>query len=175
MIWKKLNRISLLLLLPLQGCGIYSFSSGAPLPPELKTFSLQFHANVALGPSDLAEKFQQRLSDTLLQRTALQEVHTEGDVQIKGVIKQFKYVAMAPTKGDQEEQGSKADIERLTIEVALDYSNPHQEGTSFSEKKFTQHADMIANADRNSEEPRLIEEVLTKLVEDILSETVENW
>ena len=175
MIWRKLNSISLFILLFLQGCGIYSFSSGIPLPSALKTFSLQIHADVALGPSDLAEKFQQQLSNTLLQRTALQEVHTAGNVHIEGIIKQFEYVAVAPTQGERAEQDIEADIERLTIEIELNYNNPYQEGTSFSKKKFVQHADMIVNTDRNSEEPRLIEEVFTKLVEDILSATVENW
>lgn len=163
-----------LLVLLLQGCGIYSFS-GTSLPKEVKTFSLQFRSNAALGPPDLATKFQQRLSDDLVQRTPLKQVYTKGDLQLEGVIQQFKYVPIAPTKSGQDEKRDQPSIDRLTIEVQVDYINSYNEASAFSKKTFSQYADMDANASRSSEEARLIDTIFTKLVEDIFNETVASW
>ncbi len=174
MLWTKPSPVLMLLLLLLQGCGIYTFS-GSSLPPEAKTFSLQFQSNVALGPPDLAEKFQQQLGDALLQRTPLKQVYTKGDLQLEGDIKQFKYEAVAPTKSGQKDAGDQASSNRLTIEVQMNYINLYNEDASFSKKTFSQYADMAANANRDNEESRLIDGVFTKLIEDIFSDTVASW
>lgn len=171
MTWTKPTALLMLLLLLLQGCGIYSFS-GISLPTKTKTFSLKLQSNVALGPPDLVENFQQRLSDELVQRTPLKRVYTKGDLQLEGVIKQFSYMPMAPTKKDE---GDQVAIDRLTIEVQMNYINPYNEEASFSKKTFSQYADMSANTSRSDEEPRLIEEIFTKLVKDIFNETVASW
>lgn len=174
MTWTKPSPVLILLSLLLQGCGIYSFL-GSALPPEAKTFSLQFQFGVALGPPDLAEKFQQQLGDALLQRTSLKQVDTKGDLQLDGEIKQFKYEAMAPTQSNQDGAGDQAAISRLTIEVQMNYMNRYNKDTSFSKKTFSQYADMAANASIEHEESRLIDDVFTKLIEDISNETVANW
>jgi Lipopolysaccharide-assembly len=171
MTWTKPSALLMLSLLLLQGCGIYSFS-GTSLPSEAKKFSLKLQSNVALGPPDLVEKFQQRLGDELVQRTSLKRVHTKGDLQLAGVIKQFRYGSIAPTKRGEGEQAS---INQLTIEVQMDYINPYNEEASFSKKTFSQHANASASANRSDEEPRLIEEIFTKLVKDIFNETVASW
>jgi len=155
----------------LQGCGIYSFS-GTSVPSEAKTFSLQVQSNVSLGPPDLAEKFQQQLEDELVHRTPLKFTDTQGDLQLDGVLKQFKYMPIAPTKKDTEDQVS---IDRLTIAVQMNYINPYNKDASFSKKVFSQYADMPADASRSSEEARLIDEVFRKLIKDIFNETVASW
>jgi hypothetical protein len=171
MTWTKPSALLILPLLLLYGCGIYSFS-GISLPSKAKTFSLTLQSNVVLGPPDLVEKFQQRLGDELVQRTPLKQVYTKSDLKLEGVIKQFKYVSMAPTK---KEEGDQVSIDRLTIEVQMNYINPYNEETSFSKKIFSQYTDMSANTSRSDEEPRLIEDIFTKLVKDIFNETVGSW
>jgi hypothetical protein len=155
----------------LQGCGIYSFS-GTSLPPKAKTISLDFQSKVALGPPDLVEKFQQQLGDELVQRTPLKRVYTKGDLQLEGDIRQFKYTSMAPTK---KEDRNEVSIDRLTIEVQMSYINLYNEKASFSKKIFSKYADTSAYKSRTDEEPRLIEEIITKLVKDIFNETVASW
>ncbi len=171
MTWTKPSALLILPLLLLQGCGIYSFS-GTSLPSKAKTFSLKLQSDVALGPPDLAEKLQQRLGDELVQRTPLKRVDTKGDLQLEGVIKKFSYMPMAPTKKDEGDQVS---IDRLTIEVQMNYINPYQEDASFNKKIFSQYADASANTSRSDEESKLIEEIFTKLVKDIFNETVASW
>jgi Lipopolysaccharide-assembly len=171
MTWTKPSALLMLSLLLLQGCGIYSFS-GTYLPSEAKSFSLNLQSNVALGPPDLVEKLQQRLSDELVQRTPLKRIYTEGDLQLEGVIKKFNYASIAPTK---KEEGDQASIDQLTIEVQMNYVNPYNEEASFSKKTFSQYANASANTNRSDEESRLIDEIFTKLVKDIFKETVASW
>jgi hypothetical protein len=171
MTWTKPSALLMLSLLLLQGCVIYSFS-GTSLPSKAKNFSLKVQSNVALGPPDLAEKFQQRLGDELVQRTPLKRIYTKGDLQLEGVIKQFRYVSIAPTKKDE---GGQTFIDQLTIEVQMNYINPYNEEASFSKKIFSQYANVPPNASRGDEELRLIEEIFTKLVKDIFNETVASW
>lgn len=174
MTWTKSRPGLTLLLLLLQGCGIYSFS-GISLPPEAKTFSCRCQSDVALGPPDLAAKFEQCLGDALVQRTSLKQVYTKGDLQLEGVIKQFKYAPMAPTKSGQGVQEDQASIDRLTIVVQIDYTNLYNKASALNKKEFSQYADMAANTSRSSEESRLIDAIFTKLVEDIFNETVASW
>jgi len=172
--WNKPNPVLLLLGLLVQGCGIYSFL-GTSLPPNAKTFSLQIQSNIALGPPDLAENFQQRLSDELIQRTSLKQVYTQGDLQLEGVIQKFEYVAMAPTTSKDAEERDQVSIDRLTIEIQMNYINPYNPDTSFKKKNLSQYADMSANASRSDEESRLIDDIFTKLIKDVFNETVANW
>ena len=159
------------MVLLLQGCGIYSFS-GISLPPDAKTFSLSIHTDVASGPAGLAAKFQQRLSDELVQRTKLKRTYTQGDIQLEGGIKRFTYMPVALTQRSQEGQAS---MVRLMIEVELTYVNPYDEEAAFDKKTFTQSADIFATANKNSEESRLIDTIFAKLIEDIFNETIASW
>ena len=175
MTWTKPSPVVMLLLLLLQqGCCIYTFL-GASLPPEIKTISLRFQSDVALGPPNLAEKLKYQLGDVLAQRTSLRQVHTKGDLQLEGAIKKYTYVSIAPTQSRQGGQGYQASVERLTIEVELTYINTYDEESSFSKKTFSQFADMPAQASRSNEEPRLIGSIFAQLIEDIFNETVNNW
>ena len=164
----------MVLLLLLQGCGIYSFS-GISLPPEAKTFSLRVQSDISLGPPDLAMRLQQQLGDVLVQRTTLKQVNTQEGLQLEGSIKRFAYTSIAPTQGSQGGKGYQAAMERLTIEVQLSYINPYDQDTSFSKKTLVQYADMDASANKSSEETRLIDDIFEKLVEDIFTETIAGW
>ncbi len=154
----------------LQGCGIYSFS-GLSLPQEAKTFSLSFQSEVALGPSDLLENFQQKLGEELTRRTPLKQVDSQGDLQLEGTIKKFKYSAMAPSRVNGKEEASK---ERLTITIKMNYINSYNKDVGFSKKTFSQHADMFTDANREDEEPRLISHIFTGLIGDIIA-SMDNW
>jgi len=174
MTWIKLSPLTIYALLLLQGCGIYSFS-GVSLPKEAQTFSLKLQSSVALGPSDLLSRLQQRLCDELAQRTPLKQVYEQGDVQLEGSITKFVYTPTALTQRMQEHERDQASMERLTIEIVLTYINRYDEDSTFSKKTFSQFADMPATADRSSEEDRLIDAIFTELIEDIFNKTVASW
>jgi len=171
MLWITPSARLIFLLMCLQGCGIYLFS-GMSLPSKAKTISLAFQSTVALGPPDLVEKFQQQLGDELVQCTPLKRVSSEGDLQLEGVIRHYEYVSMAPTKKDEKDEVA---IDRLTIEVQMNYINPYNKEVTFSKKIFSQYADASAHTSRTDEEPQLIDEIITKLVKDIFNATVAAW
>lgn len=172
--WTKPSHVGMLLLFSLQGCSIYSFMGNALLPPATKTFSIQWQSDISSGPPDLAGKFQQRLGDILAQYTRLQQVSEHGDLQLHGTIQRFSYVGLAPTK-DVQTGKQKAAIVRLKIEVSLTYTNRYAADTNFNDQTFVQYADVSASAYPGHEESALVDEVLTKLVEDILYTTVAQW
>ncbi len=158
--------------LMLQGCGIYSFS-GSSLSSEVKTFSIQnFQSDAALGPPDLAEKFTETLARELLQRTSLSQVTTKGDIQFEGIITQFDYKPVAPTSGGENDH---ANITQLTITMQVSYINLKEQEFVFSKRKFSQHADMPANASTDTEESSLVEEIFLKLIKDIFNASVASW
>lgn len=154
----------------LKGCAIYSFS-GLSLPKEAKTFSMSYQSEVALGPPDLLDKFQEKLGEEITRRTPLKQVDSQGDLRLEGVIKKFKYRSIAPSKVNGKEEAS---LERLTIEVKVNYINPYDKETAFSKKTFSQYADMSAEANREGEQPQLISNIFTKLIQDILA-SMDNW
>jgi len=172
MIWNKhLYWVMLWLPIVLQSCGIYSFS-GISLSPDVKSFSLQIQSNVALGPPDLVEKFTEKLGKELLQRTQMRQVDSQGDMQLEGTITKFEYAAAAPSA---QKDGSQASRTRLTITMQLNYINPNNEEFQFSKRQFSQYADMSADKSTDAEEPRLVEEIFTKLVKDIFNASVASF
>ena len=64
---------------------------------------------------------------------------------------------------------------QLTISVEVTYKNPYNKTFEFTKKKFTQHTDIDANANLDSEEPKMVEEVLKKLTQDIFNESIAAW
>ncbi|MEM7055816.1 MAG: LPS assembly lipoprotein LptE [Bacteroidota bacterium] len=155
-----------------QSCVIYSFS-GTSLSTKVKTFTIQnFQSKVALGPADLVQQLTEKLGSELIQKTPLKQVDTDGDLQFEGIITEFKYAPVAPSSSDQ---GVVARRTKLTITLQVSYSNAHDKEFDFNNKNFEQSADMDATASTDAEEPRLVEEVLTKLVKDVFNASVASW
>lgn len=172
--WNKISGLHILCVISMlfQGCALYSFS-GTALSKEVKTFSVQdFQNQSALGPADLAQQVTEKLCGELLQNTPLKQVDSNGDIQFEGMITDFKYMPIAPSSAAQGDVASRT---QLTITLEVTYTNNQDQEFAFSKKKFSQSADMDASASIIAEEPSLVEEVLTKLVKDILNASIANW
>jgi hypothetical protein len=151
---------------------MYSFS-GSSLSKEAKTFSIQeFRSKVALGPSNLTEQFTQKLRAELVQKTHLKEVFSNGDIQFEGILTEFKYTPIAPRGDSKEETGSRM---QLSVTAEVSYSNAYDKDFEFSKKSFTQTTDIDANANLDTEEAGMTEEVLKKLIQDIFNASIANW
>lgn len=175
---KKIGHIALFIglfsipILLLYGCKAYSFS-GTNLNKKIKTFSIDScDEKVAMGPADITDLLSHRITSTLIQRTQLSQQRSEGDVQFNFTIVSFKFSPTATQANNEDSIGS---IQRLTIEVEVDYVNNYDEKKSFNKRKFSQFADASASADLDSEEPRLIEEIFEKLAYDVINATVADW
>ena len=169
---KYFNTPIILVALALEGCFMYSFS-GSSLSKEAKTFSIQeFQSKVALGPSDLAEQLTQKLRAEIIQKTRLKEISSNGDIQFEGMITEFKYTPIAPRSSDTGDFSSR---DQLSITAEVSYSNAYDKDFEFNKKQFTQTTDIDALANRDSEEPGMVDEVFKKLVKDIFNASIANW
>lgn len=152
----------------LTGCGVYSFT-GASVPPEAKTVSVQYFPNNAnLVYPMLSSMLTNTLRDYFMNQTTLSEVGNNGDLAVEGEIVGYETAPTAIT-GDQT-----AALNRLTITVNVRFFNRFDETKNF-EQKFTQYEDYPSSQDLNSVQETLSNTIVEKLCEDIFNKAVVNW
>jgi len=167
-----MNRIHTLLILMvalfLTGCGVYSFT-GASVPPEAKTVSVQYFPNNAnLVYPMLSPMLTNTLRDYFMNQTTLSEVENNGDLAIEGEIVGYETAPTAIT-GNQT-----AALNRLTITVNVRFFNKFDESKNF-EQRFSQYEDYSSSQDLNSVQETLSNTIVEKLCEDIFNKAVVNW
>ena len=151
-----------------QGCGIYSFS-GASIPAEAKTVSVQYFPNHAqLVNPTLSNNFTNALRDAMTNQTTLDMVETGGDIAFEGEITDYKTMPVAITSGQT------AAMNRLTITVNVRFSNRHDETKDF-ESSFSKYEDYPSDQDLNSVQESLTGTIIEQLVEDIFNKALVNW
>jgi hypothetical protein len=168
MIKKASYFLFLTVLLLQQGCGIYSFT-GASIPPEAKTFSVQqFPNNALLVEPLLSDQFSNALRDRFMNQTSLKMAGINGDLSFEGEITDYSTSPVA-IQSDQT-----AALNRLTITVNVRFTNRFDDSKSF-ETKFTQYVDYPSDQDLNSIKDGLIAEITEMLVDNIFNKAVVNW
>lgn len=149
-------------------CGVYSFT-GASIPPEAKTVSVQFFQNRApLIEPTLSPLFTDMLRDQFTGQTNLEMVEKGGDLAISGEIIDYKITPVA-IQADQV-----AAQNRLTISVQARFTNKYEPDKDF-DTKFTQFLDYNSSTDFNSIKGQYIEEISKNISQDIFDKAVINW
>ena len=144
------------------GCGVYSFT-GASIPPEAKTISIQYFPNKAqLVEPTLSPFFTDKLRDQFTRQTNLEMVDRNGDLAIEGEITDYKTTPVA-IQGDQTSA-----LNRLTITVNVRFVNVYEPDKDF-EQKFTSFLDYASDADYNAIKDELFEGVTEILTTDIFN------
>ena len=158
----------LLLALVCQGCGIYSFS-GASIPPEAKTVSVQYFPNQAqlINPT-LSNDFTTALRDAMMNQTSLDLVDSGGDLSFEGEITDYRTTPVAITAGQT------AALNRLTITVNVRFVNVFDETKNF-ETRFSHYEDYPSEQDLNAVQESLTGTIIEALVEDIFNKALVNW
>ena len=166
---KKIHTLLILIIaFALTGCGVYSFT-GASVPPEAKTVSVQYFPNNAnLVYPMLSSMLTNTLRDYFMNQTTLSEVGNNGDLAVEGEIVGYETAPTAIT-GDQT-----AALNRLTITVNVRFFNRFDETKNF-EQKFSQYEDYPSSQDLNSVQETLSNTIVEKLCEDIFNKAVVNW
>ena len=150
------------------GCGVYSFT-GASIPPEAKTVSVQFFPNRAqLVEPTLSPVFTDALRDQFVNQTNLEMVDRNGDLAIEGEIIEYKTSPVA-IQGDQT-----AALNRLTIGVNVRFVNRFEPDKDF-EQKFSQFLDYPSESDLTAVKGELILGITEMLTTDIFNKAVINW
>jgi len=150
------------------GCGVYSFT-GASVPPEAKTVSVQYFPNKApLIEPLLSPFFTNELRDQFTGQTNLEMIDRNGDLAFEGEIIDYKTTPVA-IQGDQTSA-----LNRVTITVNVRFVNAYEPDKNF-EQKFTQFLDYSSDADYNAVKEGLIEGITEMITTDIFNKAVINW
>ena len=161
-----LNLISLTTLVV--SCGVYSFT-GASIPTEAKTISVQYISNKAaiIQPS-LSQVITDGLIDAFAGQTNLEITVNEGDLSFSGYITKYQIKPMAIKVNETASQN------RLTIAIKIKYNNSFDDKQNF-ETTFSRYRDYESSENIVDVEDGLIEEISKDLIEDVFNKSFVNW
>lgn len=160
-------------LLVCAGCGIYSFQGATT---QAKNISMtEFYNNTDLGPANLGQTFTNRLKDYLIQNSNLSVVQENGQLQMEGVITEYKLTPIAPTSTSDPRSVTTASSTRLTITVKLSYINSLDESMSFKDRSFSFYRDFSNDQNLSDIEESFIRQIFDQIVLDIFNATIANW
>ncbi|MCW3083635.1 MAG: hypothetical protein JWP12_1001 [Bacteroidetes bacterium] len=151
------------------GCkGVHYGLSGATIPPEAQTVSVQYFQTVAtLAPPTLSQSFTEALRDKL-SATRLALVSKAGDLNFEGSITGYATTPIAIQSTDQAAQN------RLTISVNVKYTCAFDEKKNF-EQVFTRYADYNSSQSLAAVESQLIQDIDEQLTLDIFNRALNDW
>ena len=161
--------ILLLGILIQQSCGTYSFS-GASIPSEMKTISVQFFENTsALVVPYLSQQFTEALKDRIRNQSRLSVVRSDGDANMEGRITDYSIRPVAIQGNDR------AGLNRLTVTVNVKYTNVLKPELNF-EQSFQAFQEFSLNQGPiQTQEQKLLTLINRQLTEDIFNKAFANW
>lgn len=152
----------------LSSCGIYSFS-GTSIQPDVQTVTINYFEYSALKVNpNLANDITEAIKSQFRKMTRLEQVDTDGDIEIEGEVTGYNVQASAVTADEVAAQN------RLTVTLKITFTNRKYPEEDF-EKTFSQYADYDSTNSLDAVESTLCEEIIKKLVDDIFNATVANW
>lgn len=158
--------LNILLLIGLQGCVSYSFVDGSI---NAETFSVSnFEEQAANAPAGYGGLFTDFLKDYMIGRTKLKLKDLDSDIKITGVIKSYNTFPVALQNNET------AALNRLKITIKLTVINTVNDKESF-EQDFTQFSDYSSSQDLSTVETELLEDINSKIAQDIINKLSSNW
>lgn len=169
----KIGICILLLFLNCNSCKLASVSysmTGASISPDVKTYSVDYFQNKALLVVPyLSTLFTEKLNNYLRTKTSLKEMtDNNGDIRFEGQIVGY-YQKPIDIQRDEV-----ATNNRLTIEIQVKYTNTKDDKYDFN-TRFSNYKDYSIDADFDSIEESLINDILDKIIEDIYNKALVNW
>jgi hypothetical protein len=160
--------MSLILLLPLVGCGAYSFTGGST--GDAETIQVDFFPNSApLVEPTVSQKFTVDLQDLFLRQTNLKLVSSGGDLHFEGEIADYRIMPVSATAEQT------AALNRLTIGVRVRFFNKLVPDDDF-ERSFSFFSDFDANSQLTGTVLEdALEEIFERITQDIFNASVAKW
>lgn len=156
-------------MLCLAGCKVKYSLSGASIPPDAKTFSVQYFPNNApMVAPILSSTLTDALTQKFANQTRLAQVSEQGDFAFEGEIVGYNSTTSSVSSGEYALQN------RLTITVKVKFTNVIDDKMSFN-KSFSAYADYDSTRLLTEVEGALIEEIVDQLVNDIFMAAASNW
>lgn len=153
----------------LSGCKMHYGFSGATIPPEAKTVSVQYFQSVAaLAPPTLSQSFTEALKDKMSSQTRLAMVSKGGDLNFEGSITGYTTMPIAIQSTDL------AALNRLTITVSVKYTCSFDEKKNF-EQSFSRFADYKSSESLTAVETNLIQDINEQLTQEIFNRALNDW
>ncbi len=147
----------------------YGFKDAAPIPPEVKTFRVNYFENKAdyknpqLSPA-LTEKLKQKIiSTTRLRQTNGDDAHYD----ISGFVSRY-YTSTTGISGNN------TSLNRLTAEFHVIFKNTMDEKKNF-EADVTYSVDFDANLSLSQIETQKGDEIVKNLTDAIFNKIFSNW
>lgn len=152
-----------------QSCGVYTFS-GASIPEEMKSVSVQFFENnAALVVPYLSAQFTEALKERIRNQSRLQIRLSEADANFEGRITDYTVRPVA-IQGNE-----RAGLNRITVTVQVKYTNTLKPELSFDES-FQAFQEFSLNAGPlQTQEQKLITTINRQLSELIFNRAFANW
>lgn len=161
------------LLLTSTSCGVYSFQGTTT---NAKNISIEeFYNNTDLGPANLGQTFTNKLKDYFIQNTNLSVIQSNGELQMEGIITDYRITPIAPTSSGNDSEITSASSTRLTIVVRANYVNTLDEAMSFKDKNFSFFKDFSNDQNLADIEEQLIRQIFDQISLDIFNASVANW
>jgi hypothetical protein len=134
-----------------------------------ETFSVSnFEEQAANSPAGYGGQFTDYLKDFMIGRTKLKLKDLDSDIKISGVIKNYNTTPVA-LQNDET-----AALNRLTITIKVTVINTVNDKESF-EQNFTQFSDYSSAQDLSAVETELLEDINSKIAQDIVNKLSSNW
>ena len=157
------------IMLVYQSCGTYTFS-GASIPEEMKTISVQFFENSSiLVVPYLSQQFTESLKERIRNQSRLSIVRTEGDANFEGRISDYNIRPVA-IQGNE-----RAGLNRLTITVNVKYTNALKPELNFEDSFQAFQEFSLNQGPLQTQEQKLITLINRQLTEDIFNRAFANW
>lgn len=154
------------IIIGLQACVSYSVIDGSI---NAETFSVSsFEEQAANAPAGYGGQFTDYLKDFVIGRSKLKLQNLNADIQITGKISNYNTSPLAITANQV------AALNRLSITVDVSVLNNITPEESF-EKSFTQFSDYDSGNDLSAVETELLEDINSKLAQDIINQLTSNW
>ena len=152
-----------------QSCSTYTFS-GASIPDEMKTISIQFFENNAtLVVPYLASQFTESLKERVRNQSRLSIIRTEADANFEGRITDYTVRPVA-IQGNE-----RAGLNRITVIVNVKYTNALKPELSFEESFQAFQEFSLNQGPLQTQEQKLITLINRQLTELIFNRAFANW
>lgn len=151
-------------------CAISYKLNGASIDYETtKTISFErIPIKAAMVYAPLEVTFNDELQAKYANQTKLEQVRSDGDLQLSGAITGY---SLAPQAVKQDAYAAET---RLTIKVKIKFVNKKNKAENF-DKEFSAYRDFDATQMITDVQDGLCEEMVKELVEQIFNATVANW
>lgn len=145
-------------------------TTGASIPIEAKTVSVQYFENMARNvEAGLSQQVTNALKDYIQNNTTLILVTGNGDINFEGAITGYE-----PSRPVAITSGDEAAKNRFTITLRVKVTCDVKPELDF-ESSFSRYEDYLSTRDLEDVKPLATESILKLLIEDIFNRAFVNW